>query len=357
MSPHLLSGSSDSLRLRPADRVRMARRIEAVRRSGGTVLEIGCSDPGVLAWIGGARVAVAPTEDGAARVRMPGLPAVAGKTESLGFADQVFDVVVVSRVMHLVDDTGSAARELFRVTRPGGTVIIEIPGRDQSLERWARSLDTAAPLRRYLQFLRPAAVAALVRTFEKLGCAVRSTRLSLSEDTQLRWSKAVAASSGYAAPPRPCVSPGMILTVRVPGLRRGRMPVKVHGLPGWNERRVRELLGGLPQALGYTVIVKPLRYRTRPHVQAFCEFEQRRILIQVPVPFKPFFEDVPYRAKRLRAKGFAFRWQTRRLRFEEPGLLIRYLYLHEYYHWWLREVMGKTSAAETACDRFALQRL
>ena len=45
------------------------------------------------------------------------------------------------------------------------------------------------------------------------------------------------------------------------------------------------------------------------------------------------------------------------LRFERPDELIRYLYLHEYYHWYLREIRGKTSAAETACDRFALQQL
>src|SRR5207248_8084373 len=105
------------------------------------------------------------------------------------------------------------------------------------------------------------------------------------------------------------------------------------------------------------VVVKPLRYRTRPHVQAWCEFDHQRITIQVPVPFRPFYEDVPYRAERIGAKGFKFRWFTRRLRFTRPDELIRYLYLHEYYHWYLREIRGKRSGAETACDRFALQQL
>ncbi len=148
-----------------------------------------------------------------------------------------------------------------------------------------------------------------------------------------------------------------MLVARLPGPRRGATPVRVVGLEGWTPERVRALLADLPKARGYEVLVKPLRYRTRPHVQAFCEFEDKRITIQVPVPFRPFSEHVAYRAERLRGKGLRFRWYERRLRFERPDELIRYLYLHEYYHWYLRECLGRRSAAETACDRFALQRL
>ncbi|HEY6680670.1 MAG TPA: hypothetical protein VI276_05615, partial [Actinomycetota bacterium] len=35
--------------------------------------------------------------------------------------------------------------------------------------------------------------------------------------------------------------------------------------------------------------------------------------------------------------------------------VLRFLYLHEWMHWYLREQLGKKSAAETACDRFALR--
>jgi hypothetical protein len=35
--------------------------------------------------------------------------------------------------------------------------------------------------------------------------------------------------------------------------------------------------------------------------------------------------------------------------------VLRFLYLHEWMHWYLRERLGKKSAAETTCDRFALQ--
>ncbi len=35
--------------------------------------------------------------------------------------------------------------------------------------------------------------------------------------------------------------------------------------------------------------------------------------------------------------------------------MLRFLYCHEWMHWYLRERLGKRSAAETTCDRFALR--
>ena len=181
--------------------------------------------------------------------------------------------------------------------------------------------------------------------------------LSLFPDraTQAEYQKLIKDVETWSVqgPPR-----SMVLVARVPGPRSGRMPIRVEGVPGWTPARVERVLSGLPMATGYEVVIKPLRYRTRPHVAAYCEFNEKRITVQVPMPFKPFTEPVPYRARRLRKKRrMSFRWYTRTLRFDRPDELIRYLYLHEYYHWYLREVRGKRSAAETACDRFALQQL
>ena len=118
---------------------------------------------------------------------------------------------------------------------------------------------------------------------------------------------------------------------------------------------VARSLRGLPLADGYTVHVKPLRYRERPHLSAWTDFDERMITLQVPEPFFPFGEIVPYAAKRRPGKRMRFIWLTEGVTFRTPREVLRFLYCHEWMHWYLREVLGKKSAAETACDRFALR--
>jgi SAM-dependent methyltransferase len=52
---------------------------------------------------------------------------VQGNTFALPFADETFDRVICSEVMEHVHDYVAAARELARVTRPGGRLAITIP--------------------------------------------------------------------------------------------------------------------------------------------------------------------------------------------------------------------------------------
>lgn len=125
-------------------------------------------------------------------------------------------------------------------------------------------------------------------------------------------------------------------------------------LPAITAEDVRTMLTGLPEATGYSIVVKPLRYRSRPHLSAFTEFEDRRITIQVPEPFFPFGEIVAYGAKRIAAKGLRFVPLSEGVTFRTTRDVIRFLYCHEWYHWYLKEVLGRKSQAETACDRFAL---
>ena len=47
----------------------------------------------------------------------------------------------------------------------------------------------------------------------------------------------------------------------------------------------RAFLTGLPNADGYEIVIRPLRYRARPHLAAYTEFEAKTITIQVPEPF------------------------------------------------------------------------
>jgi hypothetical protein len=50
-----------------------------------------------------------------------------------------------------------------------------------------------------------------------------------------------------------------------------------------------------------------------------------------------------------------FAWASETVPFRSRRDVLRFLYLHEWMHWYLHEVLGKKSAAETACDRFALR--
>jgi hypothetical protein len=125
-------------------------------------------------------------------------------------------------------------------------------------------------------------------------------------------------------------------------------------LAGYSSAEARRALEGLPRC-DYEVVIKPLRYRSRPHLAARCEFEERRIVLQVPVPFRPFKEPVIFAARRKRGEGMRFAWASETVLFRGRRDVLRFLYCHEWMHWYLHEVLGKASAAETACDRFALR--
>jgi hypothetical protein len=129
----------------------------------------------------------------------------------------------------------------------------------------------------------------------------------------------------------------------------------VSEVPGLPPGDLSRMLAGLPEASGYEVMVKPLRYRRRPHLAAWTDFEARRITLQVPQPFLPFGEIVQYAAQRRPGKGLRFVWLSEGVTFSRPREVVRFLYCHEWFHWYLREVLGRKSAAETACDRFALR--
>ena len=125
-------------------------------------------------------------------------------------------------------------------------------------------------------------------------------------------------------------------------------------LAGLSTAQARRILEGLPRC-DYEVVVRPLRYRWAPHLAARCEFEERRIVLQVPIPFKAFREPVIYAARRKRGEGMRFAWASETVYFRGKRDVLRFLYCHEWLHWYLHEVLGKGSSAETACDRFALR--
>lgn len=125
-------------------------------------------------------------------------------------------------------------------------------------------------------------------------------------------------------------------------------------LPGFGTAQARRALEGLPRC-DYEVVVKQLRYRWAPHLAARCEFEERRIVLQVPIPFRAFKEPVIFAARRKRGEGMRFAWASETVFFRSRRDVLRFLYCHEWMHWYLHEVLRKGSSAETACDRFALR--
>ncbi|GHJ92960.1 demethylmenaquinone methyltransferase [Streptomyces sp. NE5-10] len=56
--------------------------------------------------------------------RHPWMPFTAGDGTKLPFRDDVFDAVTISFGLRNIQDTEQALRELYRVTRPGGRVVI-----------------------------------------------------------------------------------------------------------------------------------------------------------------------------------------------------------------------------------------
>src|SRR5438105_15678161 len=92
-------------------------------------------------------------------------------------------------------------------------------------------------------------------------------------------------------------------------------------LAGLTTAEARRVLDGLPRC-DYDILVKPLRYRWGPHLAARCEFDERRIVLQVPIPFRAFKEPVIYAARRKRGEGtrFASASETVRVRRKRDGL-------------------------------------
>ncbi len=80
----------------------------------------------------------------------------------------------------------------------------------------------------------------------------------------------------------------------------GRMVI-ASSLRGFPSSRLRAILAGLPVARGYRLEVKPLRYRTSPHLAGECDYDEKAITLQVPEPFRAFRQRTPYRAQRFKA--------------------------------------------------------
>ena len=125
-------------------RIRKARVLELFDKPGGRVLDVGCG-PGIMAadlvdrgcdfWgIDGSSQMVAHARRrfrGVARARF-----CLGTAERLSFAANVFDTVMCMGVIEFVENDREALKEMVRVLRPEGSLIVAFPNKTSPFRLW-----------------------------------------------------------------------------------------------------------------------------------------------------------------------------------------------------------------------------
>jgi SAM-dependent methyltransferase len=95
------------------------------------ILDAGCGPGGNGAWLAehGTVVGVDLSPDALAfvRARRPSTTPVRASIDALPFADATYDAVVGLTVLYTVPNDRAAVRELARVTRPGGALLLVEP--------------------------------------------------------------------------------------------------------------------------------------------------------------------------------------------------------------------------------------
>jgi ubiquinone/menaquinone biosynthesis C-methylase UbiE len=110
------------------------RALDAAGAPGIRVLDAGCGTGGLIRrltprhpgwrWSG---IDLEPLAYALARERTVGADIRPASVTALPFPDASFDAVVSADVLYHVDDDEAALREFFRVLRPGGIAVINVP--------------------------------------------------------------------------------------------------------------------------------------------------------------------------------------------------------------------------------------
>lgn len=96
----------------------------------GQLLDVGAGSGGnttEMAGLGWQCTALEHSPAGAQLLTERGLDVVRGDGHRLPFADDTFDLVMATDVWEHLDDDATVAREAFRVTRPGGRLLVTVP--------------------------------------------------------------------------------------------------------------------------------------------------------------------------------------------------------------------------------------
>lgn len=90
---------------------------------------------------------VEPSMDGVNAARAKGLNVIQSPAEKLPFADQTFDMVHSNHVFEHLADPLAAAREAYRVLKPGGVAFIEVPNQFDNIQFFRYRLMNKVPVR------------------------------------------------------------------------------------------------------------------------------------------------------------------------------------------------------------------
>ncbi len=126
--------------------------LDAARVTTGTrLLDAGCGAGllALLATLRGAKVAALDASPGLlaiARERLPGADVREGDLEALPFADGSFDAVTAVNSVFYAENMAAAMRELVRVVRPGGRVVVTAWGPPERCEFLRAVMPALGPL-------------------------------------------------------------------------------------------------------------------------------------------------------------------------------------------------------------------
>jgi SAM-dependent methyltransferase len=144
----------------------MLDKITAYKKTG-LFLDVGC---GVGCLINCARergfsaqgVEISPWAAGFAREKT-GLDVITGSLEEVAYHSDMFDVVVVNHVLEHVPDPGALLREIRRIVKPDGLVVVGVPNAGSIMARLAGAKWASLRPEEHRWHFTPETIKALVR--------------------------------------------------------------------------------------------------------------------------------------------------------------------------------------------------